>query len=149
MSVSIPEAVIEQMLVKEEAKAGTRNCQPVKEYDAWAVKEELNVPPTQDEKQAALMVASSRLSAARQAAGLLPLPPGPPPKAAGAVGAVGGYVAHPAYSAPWVLSNEEVKKHNMHYATVPRPVLESGWTKAQAPTIDLQSRIMMLENALA
>ena len=149
VSVSIPETVIEQLLVKEEEKAGTRISQLAEEYDPWAVKEELTVPPTQSEKQVALMVAPFRLSAARQAAGLLPLPPGPPPKAVGAVGAVAGYVANPAYSAPWVLSNGEVKRHSKHYATVPRPVLESGWTKAQALTIDIKSRIMMLENALA
>ena len=53
-------------------------------------------------------------------------------------------MAHPVYTAPWVFSNGEVKKHSMHYATVPRPVLGSGWAKVQAPTISLKSRIMML-----
>ena len=57
VGVSRPEAVIEQLLVKEEEKVGTRISQLAMEYDPWAVKDELTMPLTQDEKQALLMVA--------------------------------------------------------------------------------------------
>ena len=140
------------MLEREEAKAGTTISQFAQRHDPWEVKQEVVEHITPQETQVALAVATKKLSAARQAVGMMPLPSAPPPKAAAAAGGAATFVPHPAYMAPcaaWVMPREEVQKHYEQDASTLRASPEPGWAMVSSPAIDLQSKIILLQIALA
>ena len=117
-SVSISLAVIDEMLRQEEAKPGTTISQLAQRCESLEVKQEAAEPVSKEEAETALSIATTRLSAARQAMRLAH----PPLTSTASATAIAPCVPHPVYEtshgssevvAAWNMPTEEVKEQEV------------------------------------